>query len=134
MANLSDDQLISIAQQFHDLAVAVSQFRLEQIHGGASLDDQEIVQLLGLQYNLFNTSSSFYLQAAKITLVDADQAAAQVMGATKDATAAIKTLKVINKAISIGSAVGVLAAAVMTGDMSQIGNAAKGVYTAINSQ
>jgi hypothetical protein len=133
MPNFSDDQLIAIAQQFHDLSAAVSQFRLDRIHGGLPLDDQSIVQLLGLQQGLLDTSSSFYVQAAQVTLNDADQAAAQVTSATKEAISAIKTLQAVNKVISIASAAGVLATAIMTGKMDQIGDAAKGVYTAISS-
>ena len=131
MPQLTDNQLTSIAQQFHDLAVAIGQFRLNQIHGGLSLEDPGIVQLLGLQFSLLNISSSFALQAAQVTLANADQAASQITSATNAANAAIKTLGVVNKVINIGSAAGVLAAAIMTGDTNQIATAANGVYTAI---
>jgi hypothetical protein len=130
MAKFSDDQLISIAQQFHDVAVAIGQFRLDRIHAGVPLDDAGIVQLLGLWFSLLNISSSFYVQAAQVTLADADKATAQIVGATNAANAAIKTLQVINKVITIGSAVGILAPAIMTGNMDQIAAAVKGVYTA----
>ncbi len=133
MPKLSDDQLIAIAQQLHDLSVAVGQFRLNRIHAGMALDDPQIVQLLGLQMSLLNSSSSFYVQAAQVTLEDADKAAALVTTATKKANDAIKTLGNINKVINIASAAGVLVAAVMTGDLGQIGAAAKGVYTTIES-
>jgi hypothetical protein len=131
MPNLSDDQLTSIAQQFHDLSVAISQFRLDQIHGGLLLDNPGIVQLLGLQISLLNTSSSFYLQAAQVTLADADKAAAQITSATKAANDAMKEVQVVNRVINIGSSAGVLAAAIMTGDINQISTAAEGVYTAV---
>lgn len=131
MAKFSNDQLVSIAQQYHDLSVTVGQFRLDRIHEGASLDDPGIVQLLGLQWSLSSTSSSFYLQAAQIILDDADKAAAQITGATKAANDAIETLKVINRVLSIGSAAGVVVASAMTGDMNQIASAVKDVYTAI---
>jgi len=131
MPTLTDDQLTSIAQQFHDLAVSIGQFRLDQIHAGLSLDDPGIVQLLGLQWSLLNAASSFALQAAQVTLADADRAANQIASATKAANDAIKTLNVVNKVVTIGSAAGVLAAAIMTGNMTQIGTAAKGVLTAI---
>jgi hypothetical protein len=133
MAAFSDDQLLAIAQQFHDLSISVKQFRLDRISGGVPLDDPGNVQLLGLQLSLLNTSSSLYGQAAGVTLADADQAATQITAATKQAIGAIKTLQAVNKVINIASAAGVLAAAIMTGDMSQIGDAAKGVYTAISS-
>lgn len=131
MAKFSNNQLVSIAQQYHDLSVIVAQFRLDRIHEGVPLDDPGIVQLLGLQWSLSSTSSSFYIQAAQVILDDADKAAAQITGATKAASDAIKTLKVINKVLSIGSAAGVVVASAMTGDMNQIASAVKDVYTAI---
>jgi hypothetical protein len=91
MAKLTGGQLTSIAQAFHDLAVAVGQFRLDQIHDGAALNDTRIVQLFGLQFSLLNTSSSFALQAAEVTLGDADGAAAAIRSATDDANAAIRS-------------------------------------------
>ena len=131
MPKLSEDQLTSIAQQFHDLSVSISQFRLDRIQEGAPLSDPGIVQLLGLQWSLLNASSSFYIQAAQVSLTDADSAVSQIMAATNDAITAIKKLKVIDRVVSIGSAAGALAAAIMTGDIDQIAAGAKGVYTAV---
>ena len=131
MSHFSDDQLTSIAQQFHDVSVAVGQFRLSKIHDGMALDEPGIVQLLALQWSLLNTSSSFFLQAAQVTLADADKAAAQITLATNAANDALKTLNTINKVINIASAAGVLSAAIMTGDITQVASAAKGVYTAV---
>ena len=131
MATLSRDQLTSIAQAFHDLAVAVGQFRLDQIHEGTDLGDKGLVQLLGLQFSLLNTSSSFALQAAAVTLSDADRAATAIQSATDEANAAIETAATINKVVNIASAAGVLAAAVMTGNLQQIFSAASTVKDAI---
>ena len=131
MATLSGDQLTSIAQQFHDLAVGVGQFRLDRIHDGFALSDPAIVQLLGLQFGLLNTSSSFALQAAQVKLADADQAAAAITSATGDAKAAIATAGKVNKVIAIASASAVLAAAIMTGNLGEIGSAAGGIKDAI---
>lgn len=131
MAKFTDDQLTSIAQQFHDMAVNVAQFRLDRIHDGAKLDDPSIVQLFGLQFSLMNTSSSFFLQAAQVTLTDADKAAGQITKATTAANDAIKKLTLINKVVNIASAAGVLAASVMSGDLDQIAQSAKGVFDAI---
>lgn len=133
MAKFSNDQLTSIAQQFHDLSALVGQFRLDQIHTGKPLEDPQIVQLLGLQFSLSNISSSFFIQAAQLTLSDADAAAKQITSATKSADSALAKLKTIDKVINVASAAAVLGTAVMTGDLGQIGNAAKGVFTAIGN-
>lgn len=53
-----------------------------------------------------STSSPFYIQAAQVTLADADSAASQITAATNDENAAIKKLNVIEKVVSIGSAAG----------------------------
>jgi hypothetical protein len=131
MPTLSTDQLTSMAQDFHDLAVAVGQFRLDRIHQGAPLADPGIVQLLGLQFSLLNTSSSLALQAAQVTLADADAAAAMIKSATEDANAAIQTASTINKVVTIAAAATVLAAAITTGNMGQIFSAAGDVKIAV---
>jgi hypothetical protein len=133
MPKLSDDQLAKIANLLHDLSAAVGQIRLNAIHVGTPLSDPKIVQLFGLQLGLLNTSSSFFMQAAQVTLQDADKVANQVVSATEAAKDALKTLEKIDRVITIVSAVGVLAASVMTGKLDQIGNAAKGVFDAIQS-
>jgi hypothetical protein len=133
MANFSDVQLSSIAQEFHDLSENVGQFRLDQIGSGVPLSDPGMVRLLGQHMNLLNASSSFYVQAADVTLEDADQAATQITSATTAANAALKTLSEVNKAVNIASAAGVLAGAIMSGNMGQIGAASKGVFSAIGA-
>lgn len=133
MANFSNDQLTSIAQQFHDLSANVGQFRLDQIHTGKPLGDSQIVQLLGLQFSFSSISSSFLIQAAELTLSDADGAAKQIISATQSANSAIAKLTSIDKVINIASAAAVLGTAIMTGDMGQIGNAAQRVLTALET-
>jgi len=131
MPTLSADQLTAIAQDFHDLGVAVGQFRLDRIHDGEVLDDPRIVQLLGLQFSLLNASSTFALQAAQVQLADADKAAGAIRSATDQANAAIEQTAAIDKVVTIASASIVLAAAAMTGDLGQILAAAGGVKAAI---
>lgn len=131
MPTLSADQLTSLAQDFHDIGVAVGQFRLDRIHDGEPLDEPRIVQLLGQQFSLLNVSSTFALQAAQVELADADRAAAEIRSATDQANAAIEQTAAINKVVTIASASIVLAAAVFTGDMGQIFTAAGGVKAAI---
>jgi|SRR5215472_2518814 len=133
MANFSNEQLTTIAQQFHDLSAMVGQFRLDQIDSGKPLEDPQIVHLLGLQLSLSKTSSSVFIQAAELTLSDADGAAQQIVSATQSANSAISKLNSIDKVISIASAAALLGTAVMTGDLSQIGNAAQGVLTALET-
>jgi hypothetical protein len=131
MSTLSADDLRTIAKQLHDVGTATGQFRLDRIHDGAALEDPGIVQLLGWQFSLLGQSSSFALQAASVTLTDADRAAVAIKTATGDANAAIDKADTINKVVTIASSVTVLVAATMTGNMEQIFSAAGGVKTAI---
>jgi hypothetical protein len=128
--NLSDDQIQAIAQAFHDIAFQVSQVRLDAITAGAKLTDPLIVQLQGFAFSLLNTSSNFALQAANLTLSNADQAVAQITTATQTANKALTKLQDIDKAVKIASAVILLAMAISTKDLGQIGTASQAVLTA----
>lgn len=117
---LSDDQMQALAQSFHDIAVEIGQVRLNAIHAGGKLTDPGIVQLQGYVYSLMNAAAGFALQAANITLANADQAVNQISVATKAADKALAQLQNIDKAIKIASSVIVLAMAISTKDPNQI--------------
>ena len=124
---LSDDQMQALAQAFHDIAVEIGQVRLNAITAGSKLTDPAIVQLQGNVYSLMNIASSFAMQAANLTLANADQAVNQISLATKAADRALDKLQNIDKAVSIASSVIVLAMAISTKDPGQIESAAKSV-------
>lgn len=121
---LTDDQMQQLAQSFHDISVAVGQVRLDAIKAGASLTDAGIVQLQGYVFSLKNISDNLALQAANLTLQNADQALKQISVATQTADHALDKLAHIDKAVHIASAVIVLAAAIASRDASQITSAA----------
>jgi hypothetical protein len=127
---LSDDQMQALAQSFHDIAVEIGQVRLDAISAGSKLTDPGIVQLGGYVYSLMNTASTFALEAANLTLTNADQAVNQISVATQAADRALDKLKDIDKAVSIASSVIVLAMAISTKDPGQIIDAAKSVVSA----
>jgi hypothetical protein len=127
---LSDDQMQALAQSFHDIAVEIGQVRLSAIGAGSKLTDPGIVQLQGYVYSLMNTASGFALQAANITLANADQAINQISVATKAADKALANLQSIDKAVKIASSVIVLAMAISTKDPNQIVAASRSVLTA----
>jgi hypothetical protein len=127
---LSDDQMQALAQSFHDIAVEIGQVRLNAISAGSQLTDPGVVQLQGYVYSLMNTAAGFALQAANITLANADQAVNQISVATKAADNALAKLQNIDKAVNIASSVIVLAMAISTKDPNQIVAASKSVLTA----
>ncbi|NYF49792.1 hypothetical protein [Tunturiibacter gelidoferens] len=127
---LSDDQMQALAQSFHDIAVEIGQVRLDAISAGSKLTDSAIVQLQGYVYSLMSAAGNFALQAANLTLADADQAVSEISLATQAADKALDKLQDIDKAVKIASSVIVLAMAISTKDMGQIAAAAKSVVTA----
>ena len=129
-ATLSDDQMQALAQSFHDIAVEIGQVRLNAIAAGSRLTDPGIVQLQGYIFSLMNTASGFALQAANITLANADQSVNQIALATKAADKALDKLQNIDKAINIASSVIILAMAISTKNPTQIIAASKAVLGA----
>jgi hypothetical protein len=129
-AALSDDQMQALAQSFHDIAVEIGQVRLSAIGAGSKLTDPGIVQLQGYVYSLMNIAAGFALQAANITLANADQAVNQISVATKAADKALARLQNIDKAVNIASSVIVLAMAISTKDPDQIVAGSKSVLAA----
>ena len=126
---LTDDQMQALAQSFHDIAFEIGQVRLDAISVGSKLTDPSIVQLQGYVYSLMNTAANFALQAANLTLANADQAVNEISLATKAADDALDELKDVDKAVQIASSVVVLAMAISTKDLGQIATAAKSVVT-----
>ena len=127
---LSDGQMQALAQTFHDIAVEIGQVRLNAITAGSKLTDPGIVQLQGYVFSLMNIAAGFALEAANLTLANADQAINQISVATKAADKALDKLKKVDKAVRIASSVIVLAMAISTKDPGQIEDAAKSVATA----
>jgi hypothetical protein len=127
---LNDDQMQALAQSFHDIAMEVGQVRLNAISAGCKLTDPTIVQLQGYVYSLMNVAAGYAMQAANITLANADQAINQISLATKAADRALDKLENIDKAVNIASSVIVLAMAITTKDPSQIESAAASVVKA----
>ena len=130
MGAISNDQLEAIAQALNDIGAEASHLRLQAIHAGTPASDADMRQLLGLSLQLTELASTFALRAAEVTLADAGGAAAQVKAATDQANRALDHLRQVDKAISIASAVVVLATAVFSADPGQIASAAKGVFDA----
>ena len=127
---LSDDQMQTLAQSFHDIAVEIGQVRLNAITAGSKLTDPAIVQLQGYVFSLMNVAAGFAIQAANLTLANADQAVNQISLATKAADRALDKLQSIDKAVNIASSVIVLAMAISTKDPGQIESAARSVAKA----
>jgi hypothetical protein len=127
---LSDDQMQTLAQSFHDIAVEIGQVRLNAITAGSKLTDPAIVQLQGYVFSLMNVAAGFAIQDANLTLANADQAVNQISVATKAADRALDKLQKTDKAVNIASSVIILAMAISTKDPGQIESACRSVAKA----
>ena len=108
MPKLSSDQAFQLANQFHDLSVAVGNERFDQWD---ELTPAQRKRLEDLQWTLMNYSSDFTAQAINFVVDDLQGTLAKITGA--DAT-------VLGAAIMSGNADGALKAA---GDLVQAASA-----------
>jgi hypothetical protein len=86
--------------------------------------------LQGYVFSLMNIAAGFAIQAANLTLANADQAVNQISVATKAADRALDKLQNIDKAVNIASCCIVLAMAISTKDPGQIESASRSVAKA----
>ena len=124
MAQFTADEYNEAAGQFHELATAIFQKRLEFVRGGLPLNAPLLLQLQSRQITLNGIANQYALEAAALTLDDADGAASLVASALHSANAAIKAVAEIEKAISIASAAINLSLAIFSADLNQISAAA----------
>ena len=125
MAQFTAAEYEEAAGQFHDLSTALFQRRLEFVRGGRQLNDPLILQLQSRQITLNGIANQYALEAASLTLDDADGAASLIASALHGANAAIQTVGEIEKTISIASAAINLSLAIFSADLNQISAAAE---------
>lgn len=124
MAQFTVDEYDEAAGQFHALAAAIFQKRLEFVRGGLPLNAPLILQLQSRQITLNGIANQYALEAASLTLEDADGATSLIESALNSANAAMKVVGEIEKAIGIASAAINLSLAIFSADLSQISAAA----------
>ena len=125
MAQFTTDEYNEAAGQFHELATAIFQRRLDFIRGGLPLNDPLILQLQSRQITLNGIANQYALEAATLTLDDADGAAGLIKSALHSANAAIKVVAGIEKAISLASGAINLSLAIFSANLTQISEAAE---------
>ena len=125
MAQFTADESDEAARQFHALAMALFQKRLEFLRGGLQLNDPLILQLQSRQITLNGIANQYALEAASLTLDDADGVTGLIESALNKANAAIKTAMEIEKVVSIASAAINLSQAIFSADAGQIAAASE---------
>jgi hypothetical protein len=113
MPKLSSDQAFQLANQFHDLSVAVGNERFDQWD---ELTPAQRKRLEDLQWTLMNYSSDFTAQAINFVVDDLQGTLAKITGATSQANKAISNIKLVSKVLTIAADATVLGAAIMSGN------------------
>jgi hypothetical protein len=129
MAQLNADQAFELAKGFHDLSVAIGNFRFSQ--GDALTDDQQ-KQLEDLQFDVLNDSTKFNGMSISLELDDLQGTLDQIKDATDKMQNAIQHLKDVGKIINIATAGVTLGAAVVSMNPGAVFSAIGGAITAVN--
>lgn len=127
---INSDQAFALAQQFHDLATAVGDFRFAHWD---DLKQTERNQLKDFQLILLNNSSHFVTEAVGIILDDTQADLKTLQKVTADAQKALATIVEIKKAIAITASLVKLGAAIASENPAAISSAAQDAITVIAS-
>ena len=127
---IDSEQAFALAQQFHDLANAVGDFRF------AHWDDLTPTQrnkLKDFQLTLLNNSSHFVTEAIGIILDDTQGDLKALQGVTAKAQKALETIADVKKAIEVTASLVKLGAAIASENPAAITSAAQEAVTVIAS-
>jgi hypothetical protein len=125
---LTAGQAQGLAQEFHDMAVAIGAFRLAQVN---TLTDAQQFQLQNLQLQCVQFSNSFItlgLFAQQSNLAATLQTIKQQ---TAVAQQAISTINTIDKVLQIATAAAVLGASIASMNPSAVASGIQGLITAM---
>ncbi len=125
MGKLTADQARDLASAFHDMSVAVGNFRFDNWD---DLKKSDRASLESVQWTLLNYSSDFTATAISLTLHDLQGTLQSIQDATAKATTAINRIKLVDKVLRIASAAAGLGAAIVSGHPEAIGDGLKSVF------
>jgi len=127
---LSSADAFKISRSFHDLSVAIGQYRFGNWE---TLSEDNRRTLEDEEWSLLNASSDMLTKAVGLTLDESDPTGQKVEAATNAATKAVKTLKQVGKVINVAAAAVGLAAAIVAMDPGAIAKNAKAVFDAASA-
>jgi len=125
MGKLTADQARDLASAFHNMSVAVGNFRFDNWD---DLKKSDRASLESVQWTLLNYSSDFTATAISLTLDDLQGTLQSIQDATAKATTAINRIKLVDKVLRIASAAAGLGAAIVSGHPEAIGDGLKSVF------
>jgi hypothetical protein len=124
---LSSADAFKISRSFHDLSVAIGQYRFGNWE---TLSEDNRRTLEDEEWSLLNASSDMLTKAVGLSLDESDPTGQKVEAATNAATKAVKTLKQVGKVINVAAAAVGLAAAIVSKDPGAIAKNSKAVFDA----
>jgi len=111
MPILNSDQAFELARQFHDLSVALGNFRFDNWDAIAPARRKELEDL---QFWVLDYSSKLNALSIKIALDDLKPTLEKIKSATTAMEQAIERIKEVEQIIRIGTAAVTLGAAILT--------------------
>lgn len=130
MPELSSDQAYEFANEFHDLSVAVGNYRFDQWD---DLNEAQRKRLEDLQWTLMNYSSDFTAQALNFVVDDLQGTVDKITAATANANKAIANIKLVSQVLAIAASATVLGASIMSGNADGALKAADDLLQAVTS-
>lgn len=124
---LTPAQAQELAQNFHDIAVAIGQYRLDHV---AALTSEQQTLLQNHQFHCIQYSNTFI--AASLFAAQANLAStlASIKQQIASAAQAIENINDVNKALQIATAASVLGASIASLNPSAIAGGLEGLATA----
>lgn len=130
MPKLTSDQAFILAQEFHDLAFAIGNFRFANFDDLSS-DERKLLE--DLQFDVMNDSTKFNAISIDLALNDLQSTLDDINGATDRMKDAINHLKDVGKVINIATAAVTLGAAIVSMNPGAIASAVSGTVKALNA-
>ncbi len=127
MPKLTSAQAFSLAQEFHDIAVELGNFRFNNWENLTTLQRR---RLEDLQFDVLNDSSKLNALSISLAVNDLQGTIDNITNATTTMKNTIRTLQNINRAIKIATAAVTLGAAIISMNPTAIGTA---IASAINA-
>lgn len=125
---LTPSQAQDLAQSFHDIAVAIGQYKLAKV---AILTDTQQYQLQNLQLQCMQYSNTFIAAGLFAAQANLTATLATIKQATAQANQAIATIGDVDKALQIATAAAVLGASIASMNPSAVGTGLDGLVKAI---
>src|SRR5258707_11645514 len=125
---LTTAQAQGLAQEFHDMAVAIGAFRLAQVN---ILTDAQQFQLQNLQLHCVQFSNSFITLGLFAQQSNLTATLQTIKQQTAVAQQAISTINTIDKVLQIATAAAVLGASIASMNPSAVASGIQGLITAM---